>query len=892
MRRDGSEGAPARDGAVLALTSDQQLLTTPIAAILDLLPDAAFLYDRHGRIVKTSAMARRLFALAAIAGYDELPYEQRVVLLAPRRLDGQPLPFDEWHITRILRGEVVTSENPVVARIRALDGRELVLSYTGAPLYDAGGTLIGALAIGHDVTPHQAAVDTVQRSEERLRTLVEQAADAILVADPAGGFIEVNASACALLGSSRDELLSLHIRDFVPAEDHARLAETLAMLDAGGVHVGEWWLKRKDGSLVPVEISSRVLADGRRQAIARDITERVRLRREVQAAAAEAQGRAAQLEAVLDAITDGVFVYDAEGHLIRANRAAHAFNPLTSRPDYLARPFNERITAGFEILDEQGRPVPPEEVDVHRVLHGEELTGAHAVDSTIRYPDGHELQVNSTGAPVRDATGAVVGGVIAIRDVTEHRRLARQTREALQALLDMAHALIVGVADSAPALGDASGPGPLEPTAHRLVELARRVVGCERASLLAYDAVSGRTEPLAVSGLAPEVERLWWQTTPRVGPEDYLESGEVASLLAGQPIVASYARGRARGFPTYDASGTLVVPMVVGGQLVGTLSLGHGSLPHTYTEQEIAFAQAVAHLCALVIDRDRLLRQRAASEARVLALEDTRRRMDEFLGIAGHELRTPLTTVKGNVQLAERRARKLLSDTSAAGAGVATADGDAAEPMRDAELRTLPVLLARAAAAADRQDRLVNDLLDVSRIHAGRLEMRPEPCDLATIVRDRVEEQRLSEPERDIRLRLPADALPVVADPDRIGQVVANYLSNALKYSEAKMPVTVSVAREGTVVRVAVRDRGPGLPPEERERVWERFYRATSVTTRNGSGVGLGLGLHIAHTIVERHGGTVGIDSDLGKGSTFWFALPLAPIAAADATSPRAPARP
>jgi signal transduction histidine kinase/PAS domain-containing protein len=783
MRRDGSEGAPARDGAALALTGDQQLLTTPIAAILDLLPDAAFLYDCQGLIVKTSAMARRLFALAAVAGYDELPYEQRGALLAPRRLDGQPLPFDEWHITRILRGEVVTSENPVVARIRALDGRELVLNYTGAPLYDAGGTLIGAVAIGHDVTPHQAAADTLRRSEERLRTLVEQAA------------------------------------------------------------------------------------------------------------AEEAQGRAAQLEAVLDAIADGVYVYDAEGHLIRANRAAHAFNPLTSRPDYLARPFNERITAGFEILDEQGRPVPPEKVDVHRVLHGEELTGANAVDSIIRYPDGRELRVNSTGAPVRDAAGAVVGGVIVIRDVTEHRRLAHQTREALLALLDMAHALVVGVADTATAQGDAAGPGPLEPTAHRLVELACRVLGCERASLLAHDAVSGRTEPLAVCGLAPEVERLWWRTIPRVRPEDYLESGEVASLLAGQPIVASYARGHERGFPTYDASGTLVVPMVVGGQLVGTLSLGYGPLTHTYTEQEIAFAQAVAHLCALVIDRDRLLRQRAASEARVLALEDTRHRMDEFLGIAGHELRTPLTTVKGNVQLAERRARKLLGNTSAAGA--ATAASDAPEPIHDAELRTLPVLLARAAAAADRLDRLVNDLLDVSRIQAGRLEMRPEPCDLATIVRDRVEEQRPSEPERDIRLRLPADAVPVVADPDRIGQVVANYLSNALKYSEAEMPVTVSVAREGALVRVAVSDRGPGLSPEERERVWERFYRATSVTTRNGSGVGLGLGLHIARTIVERHGGTVSIESEVGKGSTFWFTLPLAPMpAAADTTPPHAPARP
>ncbi len=105
---------------------------------------------------------------------------------------------------------------------------------------------------------------------------------------------------------------------------------------------------------------------------------------------------------------------------------------------------------------------------------------------------------------------------------------------------------------------------------------------------------------------------------------------------------------------------------------------------------------------------------------------------------------------------------------------------------------------------------------------------------------------------------------------------MSNYLSNALKYSEADKEVLVSVEQINTQVRVSVRDEGPGLTPAQQQRIWERFYRAPGIEVKSGSGVGLGLGLHISQMIIERLGGQVGIQSEPGKGSTFWFTLPIA----------------
>ncbi len=265
--------------------------------------------------------------------------------------------------------------------------------------------------------------------------------------------------------------------------------------------------------------------------------------------------------------------------------------------------------------------------------------------------------------------------------------------------------------------------------------------------------------------------------------------------------------------------------------------------------------------------RQRAVRESAAASTREMALREVNKRTDEFLSIASHELRSPLTSLMMALQMSERRLAPL----------AAPAESDASTtPDTTRRARAVVDLLHTAEQQVHRQERLVGDLLDVSRIRADRLEMRFAPCDLTAIVRDAVAEQRLAWPDRSISLQLADDPFPVEADAHRLGQVVTNYLTNALKYSPPGAPVAVALSHVDDQVRVEVRDCGPGLSAEQRAHIWERFHRVPGIKQQSGSGAGLGLGLYICRTIVERHHGQVGVESKPGKGSMFWFSVPLA----------------
>jgi signal transduction histidine kinase len=193
------------------------------------------------------------------------------------------------------------------------------------------------------------------------------------------------------------------------------------------------------------------------------------------------------------------------------------------------------------------------------------------------------------------------------------------------------------------------------------------------------------------------------------------------------------------------------------------------------------------------------------------------------------------------------------------------------------DVASLLAPVVQAEHQDERLERLVNDLVDVARVRAGRLELHLAPTDLAVLIRQTVEEQRNINPTRTILLDLPPEQrAPVLGDAQRLQQVVTNYLTNALKYSPEDRPITVGLKGTDQQERVWVHDEGPGLPGEEQKRIWERFHRAPGIHVQSGSGVGLGLGLHVSRTIVELHDGQVGVQSTPGQGSTFWFSLPPA----------------
>ncbi|HET9109353.1 MAG TPA: GAF domain-containing protein [Ktedonobacterales bacterium] len=1026
-------------------------------SVLEAMPDAVGVYDAAGRLVFANTVAFELLGIQRDPAYQSRLPRQRSHQVNMRASNGAPLSEDQLHVTRLLRGETITSEQPIEMLVTSLTGGDRYVSITGAPITDAQGTLLGAIAIARDITEqrrrdHQQA-DLIRREleartasehasqelerlqhaldsalmrlslDELLDALLERASESLktdtatlllldehsstLTARAARGLDEeVVKQIHVPLGQGfagriadsgepiflpdttvsdvvsdylREQLHSvvgvplmidsrllgvLHVGSRTPREftasdiwllqqiadraaqaiDRAQLYEALqqahraaqaqartldtivetlsegvvlfgpdrSMLHSNsafrrmmglapdeGFHGGEsylrgrtiaprditgaplpeeqWpaervlrgevidgahsqdiWLQSRDGLDALYSATGGPVYDEQGAFVGavmalRDVTAHRQLER-------EATDRAATLEAIIETMVDGLFVHDAKGHVLRVNSSGREHFGLDS--DASLKQVERVLRGAFDSM-------PADQWPTARVLRGEALTGEQVVELTIRQPDGHARTLMMSGAPMRDANGRLLGAVMLTRDVTGLHALQQRTQQSLEALLEMAEAVLsVSTFDT----DESTADNALKHTADRLIGLAQRVLGCDRLGISVFDNETGKMHALAVTGLTPEQERLWWaeqEEAERNGPrlDESPDQEIVQRLLAGETITVDLRDERYLDAPNnYNIQTMMVAPMVVAQRFVGMMSLDYAGQPHDFTTDELNLASAVSKLAALVIERDRMLREQAIAEATVMALAQANHRMDEFLGIAAHELRTPITVIKANLQMLMRRANRTVERVKHEELVVV----DPQRAIQDAEL------LTRTERSLSRLTRLVDDLLDVSRVRAGKLELRIEPIELADVVRDAVEEQRLAIPDREIILDLPRGlSTPVLADGARVGQVVTNYLTNALKYSGATTPVQVRVTNDDMMVCVTITDHGVGIPPAELDQVWQLFHRIPGIEVISGSGIGLGLGLHLCKTIIERHDGEVGVTSKVGVGSTFWFKLPL-----------------
>jgi len=172
--------------------------------------------------------------------------------------------------------------------------------------------------------------------------------------------------------------------------------------------------------------------------------------------------------------------------------------------------------------------------------------------------------------------------------------------------------------------------------------------------------------------------------------------------------------------------------------------------------------------------------------------------------------------------------------------------------------------------SARRMNAMIQDLVDLTRLEAGQVRLARQPVELQSFIWDLLERSKPVMDVRRIRLEIPADLPAVSADPGRLERILTNLLTNALKYSPPDTEVIVRAVRTDEEIQVSVTDRGVGIAPEDLPHIFERFYRARGVRKVEG----LGLGLYITKMLVEAHGGRIWVESELGRGSTFYFTLP------------------
>jgi signal transduction histidine kinase len=326
----------------------------------------------------------------------------------------------------------------------------------------------------------------------------------------------------------------------------------------------------------------------------------------------------------------------------------------------------------------------------------------------------------------------------------------------------------------------------------------------------------------------------------RVGAHGGLltEEGEALAHKLSTQVIAS---GRCERATIAGRCQLTVVPLLARGRTLGALTLAK-AVGEAGLSDDVTVAEDLGRRIGLALDNARLF-----SEA-----QQAVRLRDDFVAVAAHELRTPLTPIVLLLQTAIRRLNRGEAITAAP--------------------------LARTLQMVNRLRGLVSDILDVTRLQEGRLTVTPAPIDLTEIVREEVDLFRTHSDRHRLCFEAPSRPILMLGDRFRLEQVVANLLENAIKYSPSGGEVRILLERSEKEALLIVEDDGIGIPPEDLERVFGRFFRAETAPVRNFGG--LGLGLHICKSIVEQHGGRIWAQSLLGGPTRFLVALPLEPRSA------------
>ncbi|MFO0951231.1 MAG: PAS domain S-box protein [Isosphaeraceae bacterium] len=664
-------------------------------------------------------------------------------------------------------------------------------------------------------------------------TVLKSIADAVIATDPAGRVAFVNRAAEELLGESSADVLGVPVSGVVRVVGESQRFVDLAYAD-GPVNLPVPALVvRRDGRRVLVEGTVAPIrddADGTLGGVVvlRDVTDRKQAEEQV-------RRRASELQAIFDAAPVGINVADdPECRVIRGNRfiadllgMSAGLNLSKSGPDAGKLPYR---------VFRDGQELAPDELPMQRAARG--CADVQELLDVVR-GDGSQVTLLIHAKSIPGEHGMSQGAVGIAVDVTR----LKQAEEALKAserrlaadLADMTRLQevslrLVRAEDTTALLLD-------------LVDAAIAVTDADFGNIQLREPETGLLKIMASRGFDDEFLARFARVVPgraaaregeRVIVEDVADSPYFSDPECVRALESAGVRA-AQSTPLFNRSG----------EVMGVLST-HYRTKRRPAERDLKLLDLLARQAADSIERMRheeLLRDQAAR------LREADRRKDEFLAMLAHELRNPLAAV-GN---------------AATMLGISD----------DAES------LAFCRDVIDRQTRLlgrlIDDLLDVSRINSGKIRLKREHCDAGTILRNVLEsvEPLIGERGHHLVTEFAEGSLPLYADPARIEQVVVNLLTNAAKYTEPGGRIRLNSTRQGDQVVILVEDNGVGISPAKLPEMFELFAQGERSIARSEGG--LGIGLTIVKKLTETHGGNVSARSDgAGRGSIFTVRLPAA----------------
>lgn len=744
--------------------------------------------------------------------------------------DGQEIAPDQLPLQ--VAAATGASVSDIELEVVRDDGTTLTLLECATPLFDEHGAVRGSVGAFLDITARKQTEAALRRQAE----LLELSYDAIFVRDMQSVITYWNRGATTLYGWGAEEAYGRVSHHLLAT----RFAESLAEpVDHWLVREGDWegeiTHRRRDGADVVVDSHQIVVWDEHGAPVAiletnRDITARKQV--ELALRASEARTRA-----ILATAPDAVITIDHEGRVIEFNPAAEQIFGY-SRAEAAGRLLGDLI-------------VPPALRQAHHdglaryLATGASMVVGRRIELTGMRANGQEFPVELAIAAIPiDGGPPLFTGFV--RDITAREQADTALRAAVLREQQRAGQLR-RLAEASLAINSAASTDDVLSV---ITEQARDIIGAHQA-VTSLTAGNGRARAIITVSLSEQYAgRRPHAAAPNGSGVDAPAVGQhrpprlTRQQLEGHPAWQEFGGGAAEPPPL---RGWLAAPLIGrDGSNLGQIQLSD-KLEGEFNEEDEAVATQLAQLASVAIENVRLHEQ----------THDALRARNEFLSGVSHDLKTPIATIKGQAQLLARRLRR-----GAAGHPGPLIDG-----------------LESIDATANKMTLLLNELVDVARLQAGQeLDLQRRPVDLVALVRRECDEARQTTERHQIVMESDGPELLGEWDGGRLSRVIANLLSNALKFSPNGGLVTVTLGREpatstdGGWAVLRVRDRGVGIPPAELSLIFERFQRGSNVTGRiEGSGIGLAG----ACQIVEQHGGSITVESVEGEGATFTVRLPL-----------------